>query len=323
MKALRIAAAALVGAALAAVLPANAQDNYPNSPVKLIVPFAPGGSSDVSARIFARFAEQELGTSIAVVNTAGAAGSIGTREAAKSEADGYTLLWHIPTIMTSYHTGIQNFTWDALTPIGNVARFFKVVAVHSDSPWHSVNELLKDAKARPGEILWGVNIGAGLHFEALGLEDATGTSFRHVAGGGDADQAKKLLGKQIDVSTLSDTVAVQHFESGTLRPLGALTDERLESLPDVPTLKEQGIDYTFWYDIVLYGPPELPQELVTTWNGIIEKVANNPEAIEEFRKLGMVTAWLDPQETRAQLLDTDVDLYRFARRGGLRPDTID
>ena len=255
--------ACLFGALVAAPSYSLAADAYPTKPIKLIVPFAAGGSSDVSARVFAKYAEQELKANIAVVNIAGAAGSIASREAAKAKPDGYTLLWHIPTLITAYHTGAQKFTWDSLTPVANVARFYKALVVHKDSPWKTMDELLKDAKARPGQIKWGVNIGAGLHFEALGMEDVTGARFRHVAGGGDAEQVKAMLGKQIDVASPSDTVILQYVADGTLRALGTSGDKRLASLPDIPTYKEQGVDFTFWYDIVLYGPPNMPAEIVT------------------------------------------------------------
>jgi tripartite-type tricarboxylate transporter receptor subunit TctC len=323
MTRITVAAACLIGAMIAAPLAGWAADAYPNKPIKLIVPFAAGGSSDVSARVFAKYAEQELKANIAVVNIAGAAGSIATREAAKAKPDGYTLLWHIPTIITAYHTGAQKFTWDSLTPIANVARFYKALVVHKDSPWKTMNDLLKDAKARPGQIKWGVNIGAGLHFEALGMEDVTGTKFRHVAGGGDADQVKAMLGKQIDVASPSDTVVLQYVADGTLRALGTSGEKRLPSLPNIPTYKEQGVDFTFWYDLILYGPPNMPADLVKTWSEVAKKVVANPAAVEDFRKLAMHPAWLNVEDTRELLLKTDVDLYRFARRGGLIPSAID
>ncbi len=296
---------------------------YPTQPVKLLVPFGAGGSSDISARIFAKYAEKELGGKIAVVNITGAAGSIATTEAAKAKPDGYTLLWHIPTIFTAYHTGAQNFTWDSLTPIANVARFFKAMVVHKDSKWKTLNDLVQDAKAHPGTIKWGVNIGAGLHFEALGFEDATNTKFMHVAGGGDAQQTTAILGKHIDVCTPSDTVVLQYLADGTLRALGTSGNDRLPTLPDILTYKEQGVDFAFWYDLVLYGPPGMPEDLVKRWSEIAKKVMSNPEAVAELEKLGMYPAYLDTAATYDALLEADTEMYRFARRGGLRPDKIE
>lgn len=304
-------------------LPASGMTAYPEKPIKLLVPFAAGGSSDVSARIFAKYAEKELGANIAVVNIAGAAGSIATIEAATAKPDGYTMLWHIPTITTAYHTGTQNFTWDSLTPVANVARFYKAFVVHKDSPWKNLADLIKDAKANPGKIKYGVNIGAGLHFEALGFEDATDTKFMIVAGGGDAQQTTAILGKHIDVCSPSDTVVLQYLADGTLRALGTSGNDRLPTLPDTPTYKEQGVDFTFWYDLVLYGPPTLPADIVNKWNQAVKKIMGNPQAVSDFKKLAMYPAYLDVAATREALLDMDTAMYRFARKGGLIPDKVE
>ena len=330
MQGIRSLCMALVAFSLLAVpamtVPAmtvSAMAAYPDKPVKLLVPFAAGGSSDVSARIFAKYAERYLGGNIAVVNMAGAAGSIATLEAAKSKPDGYTMLWHIPTISTAYHTGTQNFTWDSMTPVANVARFYKAFIVHKDSPWKTMGDVIAAAKANPGKIKFGVNIGAGLHFEALGLEDATGTKFMLVAGGGDSEQTTSILGKHIDVCTPSDTVVLQYIKDGTLRALGTSGNERLPTLPDIPTYKEQGVDFTFWYDLVLYGPPKLPADIVARWSDVAKKVMADPDAVKDFLKLSMYPAYLDPEATRELLLDTDTAMYRFARKGGLIPDKIE
>lgn len=318
----RIGLLSLVLSALV-LLPASGMAAYPDKPIKILVPFAAGGSSDVSARIFAKYAEKELGANIAVVNMAGAAGSIATIEAATSKPDGYTMLWHIPTIATAYHTGTQSFTWDSMTPVANVARFFKAFVVHKDSPWKNLDDLIKDAKARPGKIKYGVNIGAGLHFEALGFEDATGTRFMMVAGGGDSEQTTSILGKHIDVCSPSDTVVLQYLADGTLRALGTSGNDRLPTLPDIPTYKEQGVDFTFWYDLVLYGPPKLPEDIVNKWNQAVKKIMENPDAVNDFKKLAMYPAYLDVAATREALLDMDTAMYRFARKGGLIPDKVE
>ena len=306
------------------MLPAMSQAaGYPEKPIKLVVPFAAGGSSDVCARIFAKYAEKELGGKIAIVNMAGAAGSIASTEVVKSKPDGYTFLWHIPTMFTAYHTGTQTFAWDAFSPVASVARFYKAMVVHKDSPWKSLAELVQDAKAHPGKIKWGVNIGAGLHFEALGFQDASGTEFMMVAGGGDTQQTTAILGKHIDVATPSDTVVLQYIANGTLRALGTSGDTRLATLPNIPTYKEQGIDFSFWYDLVLYGPAKMDPAMVEKWNTIAKKVMSNPEALAELEKIGMYPAYKGIKETRAALLETDTAMYRFARSGGLIPNKID
>ncbi|MBW2307242.1 MAG: tripartite tricarboxylate transporter substrate binding protein [Deltaproteobacteria bacterium] len=295
---------------------------YPSKAIKLVAPFGAGGSTDSSARIFARYLEKYLGTNVAVVNIKGAAGTIGSMQVYKSTPDGYTLLWHHLTLLTSYHTGVGKFTWDSLTPVCQGVKFYMAITVHKDSPWKTIHDLIKDAQARPGKIKWGVNIGAGLHFIAIGLEVATDTKFHYVAGGGDRSQTTALLGKHIDVSSPSDTVVLQYVRTGQLRVLATTGEKRLPTLPDVPTLKEEGIDYTFYFEPSLFGPPGLPAEVIRKLNNAVQKVMQDPEAAKDFRKIGMYPNYLEHNAFKKRLLKLDAQFYMFARKGGLIPSRI-
>lgn len=297
--------------------------DYPNKPIKIVVPYQPGGSADLSARIFAKYAEQEIGGKIAIINTAGASGSVGTRDVARSAPDGYTFLWNTPSMFTAYQTGVQPFTWDSMTPISPVVSFYKVFVVHKDAKWQTLQELLADVKANPETIKYGVSFGAASHFEALGFEIATGAKFMFVAGGGDAQQVTSVLGKHIDAFAPSDTIALQYIADGSLRPLGVSGRDRLPTLPDVPTYREQGIDFDFIYDIVLYAPGNLPKELQERWNRVVQTVLTNETALAELAKIGMYPNYHSLEDTYKFLIETDVNLYRSARLGGLRPDKVE
>ena len=297
-------------------------EGYPSRPIKLVAPFGAGGSTDSSARIMAKYLEKYLNAKVAVVNIKGAAGTIGTMQVYQSKPDGYTLIWHHLTLVTSYHTGVGKFTWDSLTPVCQGDRFYKALTVHKDAPWKNLDEFLKDAKARPGQIKWGVNIGAGLHFEALGFETVTDTKFQFVAGGGDANQVRALLGKHIDVADPSDTVILQYVKTGTLRALATTGEERLQSLPDIPTFKEQGVDFTFYYEPSLFGPPGMSSDIIEKLNDAARKVLQDPDAIAEYRKIGMYPAFAEHETFKKNLLDLDARLYKFARKGGLIPSRM-
>ena len=297
-------------------------EGYPSRPIKLVAPFGAGGSTDSSARIMAKYLEKYLNAKVAVVNVKGAAGTIGTMQVYQSKPDGYTLLWHHLTLVTSYHTGVGKFTWDSLTPVCQGVRFYKALTVHKDAPWKNLDEFLADAKARPGQIKWGVNIGAGLHFEALGFETVTDTKFQFVAGGGDANQVRALLGKHIDVADPSDTVILQYVKTGTLRALATTGEERLQSLPEIPTFKEQGVDFTFYYEPSLFGPPGMSSDIIEKLNDAARKVLQDPDAIAEYRKIGMYPAFAEHETFKKNLLDLDARLYKFARKGGLIPSRM-
>lgn len=297
----------------------HAEEAWPAKPVKLIVPYGAGNATDAAGRLLAKFMEKELGTSVAVVNVTGAAGTIGSMQVLKAKPDGYTLLWNHLSLLTAYHTGAAKFTWDDLTPIANGVRFYKTLVVSGDAPWKNIQELIADAKKRPDAINWGVNIGAGLHFEALGFENITGTKFHFVAGEGESDQITALLGKRIDVCTPSPQIVLQYKTDGRIRALASSTEKRLPGLPEVPTYAEEGVDLTFVYEPSLYGPPNLPAPIVQKLNAALLKITQDPEFVEALSKLGMDPAYMEQEAFRKHLLKLDAQLYMFARQGGLIP----
>ena len=298
-------------------------DAYPEKPISVIVPFGPGGSSDISCRVLMKYIGKYMDADIAVLNLAGAAGTIGSMQAYQARPDGYTLLYHHLTLLTSYHTGVGKFTWDSLTPVAQLVKFFEVMTTRIDAPWKDVHEFVEHAKKNPEKIKWGVSIGAGLHFAALSFATSTNTRYQFVAGGGDADQTKKLLGGHIDVSTPNDVPIRQYVQTGKLRVLGVMSKERIPSLPDSPTLKEQGIDAEFYFEPSLYGPPGLPREIVEKLEVAAGKAIKDPACIAELEKIGMYPAFLPQAEFKNHLLELDARLYKFARVGGLIPSRLE
>lgn len=308
---------------MAAPHPGMAADaaGYPDKPIKLVVPFAPGGSSDVAGRILAKYLGEKLGVEVPVLNVTGAAGFAGTQQVADSRPDGYTFLQHIPTFMTSYHTGVSRLNWDDMAPIARGQQFYEVLAVRNDAPWNTVEELIADAKANPGKIKWGLNLGAGLHFMALDFADATDTvdKWQYVNSGGDETSLKELLGGHIDVMGSGELVVDQHVKNGTLKLLGSFADKRTPLLPDVPTFNEMGIPSEFIFDVTYYMPKETDPAIVDKMRQAMEDVTADPKYVEELQAQGLVPAYLAGQELRDMLLDQDVRFYKFAKLGGLIP----
>lgn len=323
MKIARILTSVLCAVTLVFGLVAGAHAaDYPSKSIKLIVPFDPGGSIDVAARVMVPYLAKELGVEIPVVNIAGAAGFAGTLQAYEARPDGYTLLCHLPTLMTSYHTGVARFTWDSLVPIARFSQFTEALAVPADAPYKTTQELIDYAKANPGKVKWGLNIGAGLHFMALDFAVATDTVglWQYVASGGDETSLKALLGGHIDVMGGSDIVLAQHAEAGTLRLLGAFTNERIANLPDLPTFKEQGFDSSFIFDVTMYAPPKTDPAIVKKIGDALDRVAANPDYRREAAGQSLIVAPLRGKALWEELLDQDVRFYKFARVGGLIPD---
>ena len=303
-------------------LPGQAQAaGYPEKPIKLVVPFGPGGSSDIAGRLLAKYLGKQMGVEVPVVNVTGAAGFAGTLQVSEAKPDGYTLLAHLPTFMTSYHTGVARFTWDDMTPVARVQQFTEVLAVSSKAPWKNAQEFVDYAKKNPGKVKWGMNIGAGLHFMALDFANASDTvgKWQYVASGGDETSVKALLGGHIDACGTGDSVVLQHYKAGTVRLLGAFTEKRIPALPDVPTFKEQGIDSQFVFDITVYGPKGMDPAVLKKLQDGLKAVSANPEYIKELEAQSLYAAYLDGEALNKMLLDQDVKFYKFARMGNLIP----
>ena len=291
---------------------------YPEKPIKLIVPFGAGGSSDMSARLITKEAEKLLGQSIAIVNIAGGGGGIGTLEASKAAPDGYTLLWQHKSLITAFHTGASEINWDNLTPISNLMLFNEVVHVHKDNKdIGTLEKLIAKGRANPETLRLPVQIGAGAHFSALELEKATGVKFHIIASGGDTDRLNEQLGKRADVVFQSITPTLPHIKAGTLIPLGVGAEQRDPGLPDVPTLTEQGYDVVTPFNIGLYGPAGLPADVVEKWDQISKKLMENPETQKEMAKVSLFPSYMSTKDFRVHLKKLSDNLHDLARAGGL------
>ena len=307
-----------LGIALAAPLTALAA--YPEKPVKIIVPFGAGGSSDMSARLIAKAIEKDKGVSIAVVNIAGGGTAPGNLEASRARPDGYTLLWQHKTLITAHHTGVSALNWDAFTPICNVLLFNEVLHVHKDNAAIStMPALLEKAKENPESLRFPVQIGAGAHFGALAVEKAGGVTFHIIASGGDMDRLNEQLGRRVDVVFQSIPPTLPHIEAGTIIPIAVGAEERDPKLPDVPTFRELGYDIITTFNLGLYGPKGLPEDIVRWWEEAVRQVLADTDLQAELAKQSLYPAYRESQAFAAMLQHLDKELYDLAKVGGLLP----
>src|SRR5215831_15656882 len=244
--------AVLLAASLASL--AFAQEPYPSRPVTMVVAFPPGGVADITARPTALAMEKVLKQRVIVENRQGAAGATGNAYVANSKPDGYTLLMALSSISVipeaeRLQGNKPPYELAQFAPIALISADPVVLVVREDAPWKTVKDFIADAKSRPGKITYSSSgIYGALHMPFVLLEHATGTSLWHVPynGGGPAVQA--LLGSQVDVTVGGPAVMIGQIKGGRLRPLANFGDKRLASMPEVPTLKEAGIDaeYFIW-----------------------------------------------------------------------------
>jgi tripartite-type tricarboxylate transporter receptor subunit TctC len=295
MMKLRTFAAAILALPLltAGAFTAAAQD-YPSKPLRMIVTWNAGGTTDITARLFAPELAKELGQPVAVINRVGGGGALGTKEAADAPADGYTLLMttsgnHILTPL-SRDVG---YTQADFIPIGQLTSRTLVLAVRADAPWKNLADLQKDAKANPGKYTFGA-VPSGMPFLTLSAwADAAGVKLVHVPQQGGAPGITGTLGGHLNMVPESLSSALSHINSGAMRALAIFNDERDPAAPKLPTAEEQGFK--------VYGNPftgvavakGTPQPIVDKLRAATAKIANDPEYQEKMKKAGDVTSYLD------------------------------
>jgi tripartite-type tricarboxylate transporter receptor subunit TctC len=288
-------ASALVGASL----PAKAQD-YPNRIIRLIVPFPPGGPTDVIARIVANSTSPVLGQTIVVENRpGGAAGTVGSRVVVSADPDGYTLLLSIAGSLT-IAPALYKLDYDPLkdlAPIAIVEQSPEILTVNPAMP-NSLAEFIAYAKSNPGKInLSSPGVGTLPHVLGALLQLVSNIKLTHVPYRGAGPAITDLLAGQVQVMFNNPSVVAAHLESGKLRALGVSSDTRFAQLPNVPTFIEQGysrLSATEW--LGLLAPAGTPEPIVQKLNSAVNRALQTPDARASLRKLSVETKAVTPQE---------------------------
>lgn len=295
-------------AALAALLvawSATADAAWPERPIRVIVPFAPGGTSDQIARVFQRAIEEEslLSQPLSIVNIGGHY-SVGGRQAKDAQADGYTFLVMHVALMGGEASGAVDFGHRAFAPVASTSEFCLVPSVREDSPYRDARELLEAAKAAPDSILLGVNIGAINHMAALLMQEAVpGARFRFVQVGGGAENFKQLAGGHTQAAVFSSAEYLSFKDSG-LRGLGWTGPTRNERLPELALLKDQGIDVEFCVANWWFAPAGTPQEAIDGLASALEAAMATPYVRQELDNKLLEPVFLTGEPLEASLAET-------------------
>ncbi|MCW1839886.1 Bug family tripartite tricarboxylate transporter substrate binding protein [Prosthecomicrobium hirschii] len=298
LMALAVASLAVTGTAGAA----SAQ-SWPTKPVVMVVPFAPGGATDVSARLVAEGLSKELGQSVVVENRTGAAGNIGVAYAVGARPDGYTLLFAtMGTLTTNPHLYKETFDVQKdLVPISKTFEVDHVLVVKPSLGVNSIQELVALAKSKPGELTYGsAGIGSSVQMFAVMLNMMAGIDVRQVPYKGSAEARVAVAGGEIDMVMDSPPSALAQIRSGALKALAVTNDKRNETLPDVPTMAEAGITgYAASAWGALLAPAGTPQPIVDRLATATRKVLADPAVIEKYKKTGLGAVSSSPEELRA------------------------
>jgi tripartite-type tricarboxylate transporter receptor subunit TctC len=302
--------AAIVAAAAAA------RAAYPDRPVKLIVPWAAGGDTDAIFRPFAQQLQKHLGQTVVVANVTGASGTAGAREAKGSPPDGYTLYAVHDYIHSTYYTGVADVAYTDFEPICSVSNTPSVLTASPKTKWSSWQELASDAKTRPGQITVGATLGSTSHFFPALIEKASGVKFKYVSYEGLAPRMNAILGGHIDL-TDSNLTQKGKVDAGQLKFLAVATEKRLADAPNVPTLKELGINVVYAVTRGVMVPKGTPADVITRLEAACQKSTSEPKFAEDMAKQGTFVRYLDRKAYAAFLKDNDELNKTLARDLGL------
>lgn len=309
-------------------LTAAQAQGFPNRPMKIVVPFTPGGSSDVLARAIGQELARTLNQPVLIENVPGAGGALGAERVAKAPADGYTLLMgHVGTLATNpaLYPKLGYDPQRSFTPVAWVARVPNVLVVNANVPARSLAELIALAKARPGSLAYGSGgNGSAAHTTMEYLKLRTGTSFLHIPYKGTAPSVNDLLAGQVQVLFTGIPALLPHIKSGRMRALAVSSPARLSVLPEVPTVAESrvpgtpGFEADQWYGLV--APAGTPAEVVALLNRQVNAALASEEVRTRLAAEGAEATPASPQ-VFAQLIASELPRWeKVIRAARITPD---
>jgi tripartite-type tricarboxylate transporter receptor subunit TctC len=294
-------ALALVVAGLA--VPARAQD-YPNHPVKIIVPFPAGGTADAMPRLVGDWLSRKWGQAVVIENRTGAAGNIGAEAAFKADPDGYTLLSAPPPPLVINHNLYPKLAYDPteFVPIIIISRVPNALVVNSNIKANTVADFIEEARAKPGKITAATQgNGSTSHLTSELFQMMANVKFQHVPYRGSAPALQDLVGGNVDIMFDNLGVSLALVKSGKLRVLAVAAAKRMASLPDVPAIAETlpGFEAVAWYGVV--APPKTPAAIVNKINADINEALKSPEIAQRLPEFSAEAVGGTPQATAAYM----------------------
>jgi tripartite-type tricarboxylate transporter receptor subunit TctC len=307
-----------IAAGIALLASASALAQYPDRPIKLVVPWAAGGDTDNIFRPFAPLLQKHVGQTVVIANVGGASGTKGAKEVKDSPADGYTLYAVHDYIHSTYYAGVADVQYTDFEPICLIASTASVLTASPKTPWNDWKGLLADAKARPGQISVGATLASTSHFFPALIEKAAGIKFKYVSYEGLAPRMNAILGGHIDL-TDSNMTQKGKVEAGQLKFLAIATEKRSPEMPNVPTLKELGVNVVYDVNRGIMTPKGTPAAVIAKLESSCAAAAKEPAFAQamklqatDVRYMGRTqyAAWLKSNDELNRNVTKDLGLLK-------------
>jgi len=299
----------------------SGQEAYPSRPITYMVPWAAGGMTDMSSRLTAAVLQNKIGEPVNVVNRTGGGGVVGHLALSQARPDGYTIGAVTVEITMMHHMGLTPLTYQDYTPLALLLNNAAAVTVRADAPWNSVSELLAYVREHPGELQASGTARGGIwDLARMGFLQAAGlpeSAMPWVPSQGAAPALQELLAGGVDVVTasLSEVDAVR--QAGEVKVLGVMAEERLAEFPEVPTLKEQGIDWSIGGWVSVCGPASLPAPIEAKLDSAIQVAVEDPEFIASMRQAGNSVKVITGPALRDFMAEQDATNGRLLKAAGI------
>ena len=324
LRALRLLSLAMAPALSPCPVSAQAPDAWPSKPVRLLLPFPPGGPTDILGRIVSDRLSAALGQPVVVENRGGAGGNVGAEAAAKSAPDGYTILLvsNPIAISPSLYTRLNYDPQKDFAPVGLLATVPNVMVTHPSVPAHTLQEFIALAKSKPGGMNFGSG-GAGTSNHAAGelFNIVAGVKLVHVPYKGVNLAMNDVLAGQIQLVVIGVPAAGPHIKAGRLRALAVIAPQRLPALPDVPTVAEAGLpnfEVTTWYGVL--APAGTPKAIVGRLNAELVRIMHSPELKDRLAAMATEPATGTPEEFAEFIKRETAKWGEVVRQAGLKAD---
>jgi len=284
-----------------------AQEPYPSKAVEIIVPWAAGGATDVLFRALGSvFPKHAKNQQLIVKNIPGGGAAIGYTEGLKAKGDGYTIVATATPMITKIHMSVVKFSATSFAPVILIADNACMLMVHADSPYKNIKEYIADAHKRSGQINMGnAGSGGGYHLASLAFQSFAKIKLNHIPFEGGGPSVTALLGKHVDSIIVSAPEGVPQALAGQLRPLAIFGEARLKKFPNVPTAKEEGLDFKIGMWRGIMAPKDTPPAILKAIHDISKKCMEDPDFLKKTEELSVELRYMNPQDLEKFIITED------------------